>query len=320
MPTTADYDIIADQGQKEQFVYSCAACASIIDVRSGLVSPEGILGALTGVCPSCGAKLENSIDCKLGQVPKDWQSPLPSAQRTSPHPRAPLFQRASSYNRFSLDFSPLDRLLQPLAYENLVMLEGQGASAIAELIAFRAQLPRERGGLDSTTVFIDGGNCSDPYLCASLARRYSLDPRRALRRTANCRVFTMYQLASLLSNDVVEMAERYGSKLLVIANILGTFNEPEISSYEVDRLLDAMRAGIMEAKKKKLLVIITLGSPNKYDEVVTGWSDMLVRLSPLRGTKMRAELLRHPTRSPDSSEFSMNQLLFHPDSPLELVH
>jgi hypothetical protein len=105
----------------------------------------------------------------------------------------------------------------------------------------------------------------------------------------------------------------------VIANLLGTFNEPEISSHEVDRLLDAMHAGIMEAKKKKLLVIITLGSPNKYDEAVTAWSDTLIRLSPLRGTKMRAELLRHPTRRPDRSEFSMNQLLFHPDSPLELV-
>jgi hypothetical protein len=200
------------------------------------------------------------------------------------------------------------------------MLEGPSASNIAELLAFRAQLPRERGGLDSTTVFIDGGNCSDPYLFASLARRYSLDTRRALRRTTNCRVFTMYQLANLLSNDAVEMTETYGSKLLVIANLLGTFNEPEISSYEVDRLLHAMHAGIMETKKRKLLVIITLGSPNKFDEIVTAWSDTLVRLSPLRGTRMRAELLRHPTKSPDSSEFSMNQLLFHPDSPLELVH
>jgi hypothetical protein len=129
----------------------------------------------------------------------------------------------------------------------------------------------------------------------------------------------MYQLANVLSNDAVEMAEKYGSKLLVIANLLGTFNEPEISSYEVDRLLDAMHAGIMEAKKKELLVIITLGPPNKYDEVVSAWSDTLVHLSPLRGTKVRAELLRHPTRRPDSSEFSMNQLLFHPESPLELV-
>ncbi len=319
MPSTPDYVIVGDQGQEEQYVYSCTTCSSILDVRKRLVSPDGILDSLTGVCPSCGAKLENSIDCKQGQAPEDWQGPHLSAQGVNARRRPPLFQRASSYNRFSLDFSSLDRLLQPLAPDNLVILEGHGASAVAELAAFRAQLPRERGGLDSTTIFIDGGNCSDPYLFASLARRYSFDTKRAMRRVTNCRIFTMYQLANLLSNDVVEMAETYGSKLLVIANLLGTFNEPEMSTREVNRLLDAIHAGMMEAKKK-LVVISTLGSPSRYDEIVTPWSDTLVRLSPLRGTRVRAELLRHPTKRPDNSEFSMNQLLFHPDSPLELVH
>jgi hypothetical protein len=115
------------------------------------------------------------------------------------------------------------------------------------------------------------------------------------------------------------MTETYGSKLLVIANLLGTFNEPEMSAREVDRLLDAIRAGIMEAKKK-LIVIATLGSPNKYDETINPWTDTLVRLSLLRRGTIQAELLRHPTKKPERAEFSMNQLLFHPDSPLELVH
>jgi hypothetical protein len=325
MPSMPDYVIVSDQEQKEQqFIYSCAACGAVLDVRKRLSAPDSILDSLMGACPQCGAKLESSIDCRLGQPPEDWQVPRLSArQRASPHRKSPRFQRASSYNRFSLDFSPLDRLLQPLASDNLVMLEGQGASAIAELAAFRAQLPGERGGLDSTTVFIDGGNCSDPYLLASLAKRYSLDARRALQRVMNCRVFTMYQLASLLANDVVGMAEAYGSKLVVMANLLGTFNEIGMATNEADRLLDAIHAGMTEAKKKRFIVIVTLGSPNKYDETVTRWPDTLVRLSPSRrgmGEVMRAELLRHPTKKKDSSEFSMNQLLFHPDSPLELVH
>ncbi len=319
MPSTPDYVIVGDQGREEQFVYSCATCGSVLDVRKRLVPPEYILDSLTGVCLSCGKQLENSIDCRLGQVPKDWHDPRLSAQTVSAHRRPPVFQRASSYNRFSLDFSPLDRLLQPLAPDNLVMLEGHSASAVAELAAFRAQLPRERGGLDSTTVFIDAGNCSDPYLFASLARRYSFDTKRALRRVTNCRVFTMYQLANLVSNDIMKMTETYASKLLVIANLLGTFSEPEMSSREVDRLLDAMRTGIMEAKKK-MVVIATLGSSNKHDETVAPWADTLVRLSLLRRGTTQAELLRHPAKKLGSAEFVMNQLLFHPDSPLELVH
>jgi len=318
MPSTPDYVVVPDERQEGLFVYSCATCGSVLDVRKELASPDGILDSLMGVCPSCGEKLENSIECRLGHAPEEWRGPRPRAQRADARRRS-TFQRASSFNRFSLDFSLLDRLLQPLAPDNMVMLEGQGASAVAELAAFRAQLPRERGGLDSTTVFIDGGNCSDPYLFASLARRYSLDTRKALRRVTNCRVFTMYQLANLLSNDVVEMAEAYGSKLVVIADLLGTFNEPGTGANETDRLLDAVRAGMMEAKKKKLTVIATLGPPNKHDEVVAAWPDTLVRLSPLRGGRVRAELLRHPTGRSGSSDLSIDRLLFHPDSPLERV-
>jgi DNA-directed RNA polymerase subunit RPC12/RpoP len=319
MPSTPDRVVTTAQEEKEQFVYSCATCSSVLDVRKRLAPMDGIIDSLTGVCPSCGAKLEDSIGCKPGPVPEGWHGSLLPAHRTNARLKAPLFQRASSFNRFSLDFSLLDRLLQPLAPDNLVMLEGPNASVVGELAAFRAQLPQERGGLDSTTFFIDGGNCSDPYLFASLARRYSLDARKALRRVTSCRVFTMYQLASLLSDDIIGMAETYGSKLVVIGDLLGTFNEPEIGTNEVERLLDAMHDCMMEAKKK-LTVIVTLNSSNSYDHIVTPWSDTLVRLSPLRGgRRTRAELLRHPARRPDSAEFTMDQLLFHPDSPLELV-
>jgi hypothetical protein len=318
MPTSPEYVIKVDLETRDQFVYSCAACNNILSMRKELETPDGVIDSLSGSCPACGAKLENSVECRRGQAPEGWHNPAPSVDRSKIRRRAPLLQRASSYNHFSLDFSLCDRLLQPLAPNNLVMLQGHGASAVAELAAFRAQLPPERGGLDSTTVFIDGGNCSDPYLFASLARRYSFEAKRALRRITNCRVFTMYQLANLLSNDAMKMAETYGSKLLVVANLLGTFNEPEMSAREVERLLDAMHTGIMEAKKK-LVVIATLGSPNRYDEVITSWSDTLIRLSLLRRGTTKADLLKHPTKKPGSAEFALNQLLFHPDSPLEPV-
>lgn len=281
-----------------------------------LDAPGDVIHSLYGRCPSCSISLEGSVECKLEthQGGGAAETPAPSKAELRPV----IFQRASSFMRFSLDLLPLDRLLQPLEPGNLVMLRGQGASVIAELLAFRAQLPRERGGLDSRTLFIDGGNCSDPYLLASFAKRYQLDTRKALRRVTSCRVFTAYQLASLLSNGVAEMAETYGSKLVIMADLLGTFNEPESNQNEVNRLLDAIHFGIAEAKGK-LVVIATLGSPNRYDEVVCGWSDTLVDFSPRRGGKIQAELLRHPTKKPESSEFTISQL-FHPDSPLELVH
>jgi len=216
--------------------------------------------------------------------------------------------------RFSVDFFPLDKLLQPLQPRNLVMLRGPGASPIAELLAFRAQLPPERGGLDSGTFFIDGGNCSDPYLLASLAKPYRLDERKALRRVTSCRLFTMYQLAGLFSSGGIEdMAGARGCKLVILADLLGMFNEPDINQVEIDRLLTAIHEGLA-ALKKRLVVVVTLGSPNKHDQLVSGWADTLVQLSLLRGSKTHAALLRHPTRKAGSSVFAINQLLFRPDS------
>ena len=265
-----DYDAIATSSKK--FAYLCSSCSSAFQSGAMPKSFDEIVDHYCGKCLSCGQVIEDSAESGLLLA-----APPPISQRQSQSTtsnfivsrqqqpkkwgyKRVVFQRASSYMRFSLDFLPLDRLLQPLEPGNLVMLKGTGASAIAELLAFRAQLPLERGGLDSAAFFIDAGNCSDPYLLASLAKRYSLDSKRALRRVTNCRVFTMHQLTGLLSDSgtLADMADSYGSKLIILANLLGTFDEPETSQSEIDRLLNVIHTGLTEVKKK-LTIIITLG-------------------------------------------------------------
>lgn len=307
------YSIEQCTHSEKRFVYYCTSCDDVLDVSKILRQPGDITDRFYGRCPSCGSALESSIECQLTAFAEDAQScEAPTQQRR--RPKSVVFQQASSYMRFSLDFLPLDRLLQPLQPGNLVILKGPGASAIAELLAFRAQLLPEQGGLDSGTFFIDGGNCSDPYLLASLARPYSLDARKALRRVINCRLFTMYQLAGLFSSGrIADLAGAHGCRLVILADLLGMFNEPDMNQVEIDRLLAAIRQGLL-ATKKKLVVVATLGSPNKYAGLVSDWADTFVQLSPMRGNRTHAALLRHPTKNADASVFSMSQLLFRPES------
>ena len=82
MPTSPEYIIKADQEKRGQFVYSCTACNNILGVRKELETPDCIVDLLSGICPSCGAKLENSVDCRQGQVPEGWHNPIPSIDRT----------------------------------------------------------------------------------------------------------------------------------------------------------------------------------------------------------------------------------------------
>lgn len=178
---------------------------------------------------------------------------------------------------------------------------------VAELAAFRAQLPVELGGLDSAVLFIDGGNRSDPYTFSSFAKQRGVKPSAAMRRVTSCRVFTLYQLAALVSEYLERAAADYGTKLVVISDLLGTFNEPELEEREARRVLGAVEEGI-EKTKKHALVLATLPSANKYDETVTPWADALVRLTP-EGRNIRAELLKHRNRLPGGARFRPGELL-----------
>ncbi|MDG6898883.1 MAG: hypothetical protein JRN24_03990, partial [Nitrososphaerota archaeon] len=132
-------------------------------------------------------------------------------------------------------------------------------------------------------------------------------PASAMRRVASCRVFTFYQLAALMSEHLVRAVEDYGTRLVVISDVLGTFNEPELEEREARRVLGAVQEGI-EKVKEHAIVIATMASPNKYDAMVTSWADSMVRLSS-EGDGVRAELLKHRNRVPGVATFKLNQLL-----------
>jgi len=291
---------------REHFIYYCSSCRCVLSVRHDLGPASETISFLNGHCMGCGGLLEGSVECRLAPVPGDWsdvfQSTIPSAQK-----RETLFQKASSIPHFSLGFPRLDSLLRPFSEGRTILLSGEVSPIVAELVSLRAQLPIESGGLDSTVLFIDGGNSSDPYLFSSFAKQRGLKPAIAMRRVASCRVFTFYQLAALVSEHLVRAVEDYGTKLVVICNILGTFNEPELEEREARRVLGAVEEGI-EKVKRQALVIATQTSPNKYDSIVASWADAQVRLSSERD-RIRAELVKHRNRLQEETTFKLGQLL-----------
>ncbi len=220
---------------------------------------------------------------------------------------APKFITASSIPHFSLGIQRLDSLLGPFKPERLTVLSGSLSSAVAELVTFRAQFPIEAGGLDSGVLFVDGGNRSDPYLLSVFAKQARHRPASMMRRVATCRVFTFYQLADFISSRLAEAVEDYGVRLVVVSDVLGTFNEPELDEREARRMLSAAGEGIRRVQKKAL-VIATLVSPNKYDDMIASWADTMAVFSQSRGT-VKAELLKHKNRPPEVANFRLSQLL-----------
>lgn len=272
---------------KEESVYYCSGCDCVLKLGGGPHAGNVVRPPVS----SC-----TNHDCPL-ESPEQTLAPRPEA----------LFRPASSIPHFALGFPPLDSLLRPLSEKHLLVFSGDQSSIVAELAAFRAQLPVESGGLDSPVLFIDGGNRSDPYLLSSFAKQGGVGPRSTMRRVASCRVFTLYQLAELVSERLVGAAEDYGARLVVLADVLGTFNEPELDEREVRRILSGISEGVEELKERSL-VIATLPSPNKYDGLVMSWADAAISLSHSRDG-IRAERLGRSSLAPAAVTFKPNLLL-----------
>ncbi|MBI3023849.1 MAG: hypothetical protein HYY68_09050 [Thaumarchaeota archaeon] len=311
------YEIL-DRSEQRRFVYFCSECCCILKVSHRLRPVSEVIEALENRCPSCNSRLESSVVCRSTNIAETWSEVALSAnspRRASTREKA-LFEPASALRGFCFGFPPLDRIVHRLDPAWLAVFTGRYANVAAELLCFRAQLRKEDGGLDSSVVFIDGGNRSDPYLLASYARLYGVHPKKALRRVATSRAFTMYQLANLVTRELPRAIDDYGSKIVIISDMFGTFNEPELNREEAGRVIDAVRRGIREIREeRKVLLLVTLGTKTPYDHMVTDSADLLLELGASR-SRVTAALVKHPFQKSASSSFKLQELL-QPVKPQE---
>lgn len=306
----------SDVGEKERFVYSCSECSCILNVCAALEPVGDTVESLENRCPGCGSALEARVSCRSIHIPETW-SEISRSAYSAERERAETkveFQTAASLRGFSFNFAPLDALVAHYIDPNWsVAFTGRCANAVAEFLCFRAQLPKEAGGSDSSVVLVDGGNRSDLYLFSSYAKLYGVAPKKALRRVVTSRAFTMYQTADLVVNELGRVVDEYGAKVVVLSDVLGMLNEESgLREDEARRLAGAVRRGLERVKKeKKVLAFMTLVTKTPYDRVMTDHADVVVGLEE-SGASIEGTLLKHPFRKqPSSRRFTLRDLLFH---------
>jgi len=306
----------SDESGKERFVYSCSECSCILNVCVALEPVGDTVESLENRCPGCGSALEARVTCRSAHIPEAW-SEISRSAYAAERERAETkvsFQTAASLRGFSFNFAPLDALVAHYVDPNWsVAFAGRCANAVAEFLCFRAQLPKEAGGSDSSVVLIDGGNRSDLYLFSSYAKLYGVAPRKALRRVVTSRAFTMYQMANLVVNELGKVVDEYGARVVVLSDVLGLLNEESgLREDEARRLAGAVRRGLEEVRReKKVLAFTTLITKTPYDRVMTDHADVLVGLEEA-GPAIEGTLLKHPfKKSASSRRFTLRDLLFH---------
>jgi hypothetical protein len=306
---------ISEGGGRERFVYSCSECSCVLNVCAELEPVGDTVESLENRCPGCGSALEARVSCRSAHIPEAWAEICRSDHARSARAETKVeFHPASSLRGFSFNFAPLDALVAHYLDPSWsVAFTGRCANAVAEFLCFRAQLPKELGGSDSSVVLIDGGNRSDLYLFSSFAKLYGVSPRKALRRVVTSRAFTMYQMADLVVNQLGRVVDEYGAKVVVLSDVIGLLNEESgLREDEARRLVGAVRRGLEETRKeRRFLTFMTLVTETPYDRSLTEHVDVLVGLEEA-GQAIEGTLLRHPFRKrPVSRRFTLRDLLFH---------
>jgi hypothetical protein len=87
------------------------------------------------------------------------------------------------------------------------------------------------------TVFIDGGCTMNPYRIAQYARQKEQDVRRVLEHIHVSRAFTVYQLSTLIMENLEQAVQKYQPQTVIINAFPLLYADPDVPSEEASTLL-----------------------------------------------------------------------------------
>jgi len=279
-PWITDPDPCSDAFPKRRvYVYYCEVCNSVLALRNRLEYPQSFLYTTADKCPTCHFGLDASLKCRVlniripsfllsgnGQkrnigsmVQSSFSNfQLPPNNKVS---QTSLPEKGRWSEGFLLSFGEnlLDESCGGVCTGQLTVLYGEKVcQTVAERLCVRSQLPINSGGFDATSVFIDGGNAFDVYQVSDYASILQLDRDAVLRRIKVSRAFTCYQLVNLIIEKLPGLLRDEKVRLVVIANFLDMFMDPEIDLKEAKQTVNFLSGSLIRlARENNVAVVLT---------------------------------------------------------------
>jgi hypothetical protein len=222
-----------------------------------------------------------------------------------------------SLRRLSLGFPTLDEVFPGLEPGDFIVTHGNAAPSMSSTLSVRAQLPNDQGGLESPTIFIDGGNSFSPYEIAETARDYGLDCKATLEKVFVSRAFTAYQLTSLILEKAHTTLQKTRAKLLIVSDITSLFLDRDIPKLEGRQLFTKTCSKLSEIASEKQTIILANYSPRNWsrqslflEAILLGKSNILIRLEKHRQAAS-VSIEDHPHLQPFHIDFTPNEQPSH---------
>jgi hypothetical protein len=132
------------------------------------------------------------------------------------------------------------------------------------LLAVRAQLPYQLGGLESSVVFVDGGNTYRLYRVSRLARLHHLRPRDVLQRIFISRAFTAHQMTSIIFDKLEEATTRYDARLVIISDFQELYLDKDIPPEESREVFSQVAAYLSKFAEEKNVILLMTCPPHYH--------------------------------------------------------
>jgi len=171
----------------------------------------------------------------------------------------------SSQALLSFNMQNIDSLFSGFMLGDFAVIYGlPSILTLSLLLAVRAQLPYQLGGLESSAVFIDGGNTFRLYKVSRLARLHHLRPRNVLQRIFISRAFTAYQMTSIILDKLEETTAKYDARLVIISDFQGLYLDKDIPPEESKEVFSQVTAYLSKFAEEKSVIVLATCPPHVY--------------------------------------------------------
>lgn len=176
-----------------------------------------------------------------------------------------LVKPLSSQALLSFNLRNIDTLFPGFTAGDFAVMYGQpDILTFSLLLAVRAQLPCQLGGLGSSAAFVDGGNTFRLYQVSRLARLHHLRPRDVLRQIFISRAFTMPQMTSIILDELQEATEKNDARLVIISDLESLYLDKDVRPEESKEVFSQLTAHVSEFAKENDVIVIATCLPHPY--------------------------------------------------------
>jgi len=165
----------------------------------------------------------------------------------------------------SFNMQNVDSLFPGLTLGDFAVFYGSpSVMSLSLLLAVRVQLPYQLDGLESSAVFVDGGNTFRLYEVSRMARLHHLQPRQVLQRIFISRAFTAHQMTSIILEKLEETITTYHAKLAIISDFAGLYLDKDIPAEESKEVFSQVSTYLSKLAQENRIVILAACPPHYY--------------------------------------------------------